>query len=113
MSTEIFKYNGPFKLESGEELSELEIGFNTYGRLNKNRDNVVWVCHALTANSDVFDWWKGLFGDNDYFNPDDHFIVCANILGVALWQQQSFKHKPGYGAALLFVIPAIYGEGYC
>jgi homoserine O-acetyltransferase len=81
MSTEIYKYNKPFKLESGKQLKELEIGFNTYGTLNKKRDNVVWVCHALTANSDVFDWWKGLFGDNDHFNPNEHFIVCANILG--------------------------------
>ncbi|WP_295798646.1 homoserine O-acetyltransferase [Mucilaginibacter sp.] len=81
MSTEIFKYNKPFELESGKQLKELQIGYNTYGKLNKNADNVVWVCHALTANSDVFDWWKGLFGDNDYFNPEDYFIVCANILG--------------------------------
>jgi len=79
--TEIFKYNKPFELESGKQLKELQIGYNTYGKLNKNADNVVWVCHALTANSDVFDWWKGLFGDNDYFNPEDYFIVCANILG--------------------------------
>lgn len=81
MNAEIFKYQQAFKLESGGQLNELEIGFHTYGVLNKNRDNVVWVCHALTANSDVFDWWKGLFGDNNYFNPDDYFIVCANILG--------------------------------
>ncbi|MEP6613149.1 MAG: homoserine O-acetyltransferase, partial [Mucilaginibacter sp.] len=81
MSTEIFKYNKPFELESGKQLKELQIGYNTYGKLNKNADNVVWVCHALTANSDVFDWWKGLFGNNDYFNPEDYFIVCANILG--------------------------------
>jgi homoserine O-acetyltransferase/O-succinyltransferase len=81
MSTEIFKYNKPFELESGKQLKELQIGYNTYGKLNKNADNVVWVCHALTANSDVFDWWNGLFGDNDYFNPEDYFIVCANILG--------------------------------
>jgi homoserine O-acetyltransferase len=79
--TEIFKYNKPFELESGKQLRELQIGYNAYGKLNKNADNVVWVCHALTANSDVFDWWKGLFGDNDYFNPEDYFIVCANILG--------------------------------
>lgn len=81
MNTEIFKHNKPFKLESGDQLKELEIGFHTYGTLNKNRDNVVWVCHALTANADVFDWWKGLFGENNYFNPATHFIVCANILG--------------------------------
>ncbi len=81
MNAQIFKYTQPFKLESGKKLRELEIGYHTYGQLNKNRDNVVWVCHALTANADVFDWWKGLFGENDYFNPEDHFIVCANILG--------------------------------
>lgn len=81
MDAEIYKYNRPFELESGKQLQGLEIGFHTYGTLNKNADNVVWVCHALTANSDVFDWWKGLFGDNDYFNPDEYFIVCANILG--------------------------------
>ena len=81
MSTQVFEYKEPFKLESGKQLAALEIGFHTYGKLNKNKDNVVWVCHALTANSDVFDWWKGLFGDKDHFNPDEHFIVCANILG--------------------------------
>jgi homoserine O-acetyltransferase len=59
MSIKSFTYTGTFELESGQKLQGLEIGFNTYGSLNKNRDNVVWVCHALTANSDVFDWWKG------------------------------------------------------
>jgi len=81
MSTQIFNYTQPFELESGQKIQNLEIGYHTYGRLNANKDNVVWVCHALTANSDVFDWWKGLFGENDFFNPDEHFIVCANILG--------------------------------
>jgi len=81
MNTQIFKHTQPFELESGQKIQNLEIGYHTYGRLNANKNNVVWVCHALTANSDVFDWWKGLFGENDFFNPDDHFIVCANILG--------------------------------
>ena len=81
MNTQIFKYPQTFKLESGKKLRGLEIGYHTYGKLNKNRDNVVWVCHALTANSDVMDWWKGLFGKDNFFNPDEHFIVCANVLG--------------------------------
>jgi len=29
----------------------------------------------------VFDWWNGLFGENFLFNPDEYFIVCANVLG--------------------------------
>ncbi|RZK48675.1 MAG: homoserine O-acetyltransferase [Pedobacter sp.] len=76
-----YKYPKVFKLESGKKIRDLEIVYHTYGKLNSNQDNVVWVCHALTANSDVFDWWTGLFGKNNLFNPDEHFIICANILG--------------------------------
>ena len=105
MSTEIFKYEKPFKLESGRELPELEIGFHTYGTLNKKRDNVVWVCHALTANSDVFDWWKGLFGENDYFNPGDHFIVCANILGSPYGSVNPLSINPVTGQPYYLAFP--------
>lgn len=71
----------PFVLESKEVLPELTITFHTYGTLNEKKDNVVWVCHALTANSDVFSWWPGVVGVNCVINPDEHFIVCANIVG--------------------------------
>jgi len=81
MNTEIFKYTEAFEFESGQQIQDLEIGFHTYGRLNKAKDNVIWICHALTANADVFDWWKGLVGTGFLFNPEEHFIVCANILG--------------------------------
>jgi homoserine O-acetyltransferase len=70
-----------FVLESGKSFPEIQIAYHTYGKLNKEKDNVVWVTHALTANSDVFDWWKGLFGNNNLFNPEEHFIVCANVIG--------------------------------
>jgi len=80
MSAEIFKYSKTLTLESGQKLHGLQIGYHTFGKLNKSRNNVIWVCHALTANSDVMDWWAGLFGENDLFNPDEHYIVCANIL---------------------------------
>lgn len=81
MNLQVFKHNKQFNLENGETLASLEIAYHTYGNLNANKSNVIWVCHALTANSDVFDWWKGLFGNNDYFNPQDHFIICANVIG--------------------------------
>lgn len=70
-----------FELESGENLPEVTIGYHTYGTLNASKSNVVWVCHALTANSDATDWWKGVVGENSAIDPDKYFIVCANILG--------------------------------
>ncbi|MBC8052724.1 MAG: homoserine O-acetyltransferase [Sphingobacteriaceae bacterium] len=81
MSIQKFTYTDSFKFENGAEISGLEIAFQTFGTLNEKKDNVIWVCHALTGNSDVFDWWQGLFGEDDLFNPRDYYIVCANILG--------------------------------
>jgi homoserine O-acetyltransferase len=70
-----------YTLENGQVLPDLTIAYHTYGRLNKEKDNVVWVCHALTANSDVCSWWPGVVGEHCVINPEEHFIVCANILG--------------------------------
>lgn len=81
MSLKQIKYKKIFHLECGEELSKLEIAYHTYGKLNHSKDNVVWICHALTANSDAADWWPGMIGEGCLFDPAEKFIVCANILG--------------------------------
>ncbi len=72
---------GRLTLESGVTLQQVEIGYHTFGTINKDQSNVIWVCHALTANSDVTDWWSGLFGKGKLFDTDKYFIVCSNILG--------------------------------
>ncbi len=76
-----FYYEKPFELECGDELPGINIAYHTYGSLNEHKSNVVWVCHALTANSDAAHWWAGLIGENRLINPGKYFIVCANILG--------------------------------
>ncbi|MER2997058.1 homoserine O-acetyltransferase MetX [Pontibacter populi] len=83
MSTEqhTFHYQQEFKLESGISLPGFQLAYTTYGTLNPQRDNVVWVCHALTGSSDFTDWWSGLFGDGKLYDPEDWFIVCANTPG--------------------------------
>ncbi|MEJ8757479.1 homoserine O-acetyltransferase [Pontibacter sp. H259] len=80
-STRYFNYKQPFALESGGTLPELTIAYHTYGTLNTAKDNVVWICHALTANADAADWWNGLVGEGKALDPGKYFIVCANILG--------------------------------
>lgn len=80
-SSQLYHHKETVTLENGKTLPDLQVAYHTYGQLNSNKSNVIWVCHALTANADVLDWWKGLFGENDLFNPEEHFIVCANVLG--------------------------------
>jgi len=76
-----FHYQKEFVLESGASLPGFQLAYTTFGQLNQERSNVVWVCHALTGNSDFTDWWGGLFGEGKLYDPADWFIVCANTLG--------------------------------
>jgi len=76
----VFKLNTPFTLESGSVLNDLKISYSTYGQLNADASNVIWVCHALTADANPKDWWSGLLGEECYYNPKDYFIVCANVI---------------------------------
>lgn len=78
---QIFLSKQPFDLEINGKLPELKIAYHTYGTLNAEKSNVLWICHALTASSDAKDWWNGLVGEGKVFDTDKYFIVCANILG--------------------------------
>lgn len=79
--TQYYTYDKPFLLECGVELPSLRIAYDTYGTLNADRSNVIWVCHALTANSDVADWWPHTVESGCFLDPEKYYTVCANFLG--------------------------------
>ena len=75
---QFYSNQAKLKLESGKSLNGIRIAYNTYGNIE---NPAIWVCHALTANSDVSDWWEGVFGEGNFLDPSRYFIVCANVLG--------------------------------
>ena len=77
----LYHHSKSFKLESGSALPGFQLKYTTLGKLNAERSNVIWVCHALTGDSSVNDWWRDLFVEEGPFDPKEHFIICANVLG--------------------------------
>lgn len=102
-----FRYNQPFTTETGATLPELTIAYHTYGQLNEDKSNVVWVCHALTANSAVFDWWPGFVGEGCVINPEKYFIVCANIIGSCYGSTGPLSSNPTTGEPYYHDFPFI------
>lgn len=72
-----------FSFEAGGCLNQLEIVYHTSEREYQQGDRVVWLCHALTANSDPLDWWPEMVGQGCCVDPDKDFVVCINIFGSA------------------------------
>lgn len=79
----------PLELEKGDRLEEVEICFETFGRLDEERSNAVLVCHAISGDSHVTrhdpeddpGWWEVLVGPGKAIDTDRYFVICANVLG--------------------------------
>jgi homoserine O-acetyltransferase/O-succinyltransferase len=78
-------------LESGRTLGPLTLAYETYGRLDPEKNNAVLVCHAFSGNAHVSGtngpdgknpgWWDDMVGPGKAIDTDRYFVVCSNILG--------------------------------
>jgi homoserine O-acetyltransferase len=90
-------FENTIELEGGGVLRGIEVAYHSFGRLNRESNNVIWVCHALTANSDVDAWWPGMVGPGRLFDTDKYFIICANILGSCYGSTGPLSVNPDTG----------------
>ena len=102
-----YEYSTPVILENGQQLPSVTIAYHTYGRLNEARDNVIWICHALTANSDAQSWWPGMIGKGLVFDTSKYFVVCANILGSCYGTTGPLSINPATGEPWFHQFPQI------
>ena len=97
----------PFTFETGPTLEALTIVFHTSKPAPEPGDTVVWICHALTANSDPEDWWPSLVGPGKLFDTERMFILCANMPGSAYGTTGPRTVDPQTGKPYFFSFPAI------
>jgi homoserine O-acetyltransferase len=107
MTQEVFHSIEPLELESGEVLPSYDLAFSTYGTLNPNKSNVIWVVHALTGDSNAAEWWNGLIGEDKFFDPANHFIICANLLGSCYGSTNPFSENPQTGQPYFYDFPQV------
>ncbi len=77
-------------LESGKKLKNVQIAYETYGKLNKENSNAILVCHALSGDAHVAGWYEGdkkpgwwdvIIGPGKCLDTDKYFIICSNVIG--------------------------------
>jgi homoserine O-acetyltransferase/O-succinyltransferase len=103
----IFHYHQTFRLEAGGALPGFQLKYATLGKLNEERNNVIWVCHALTGNADFTDWWGGLFSSDSPFDPAKNFIICANMLGGCYGSTGPLSVNPATGGPYFHDFPTV------
>tara|TARA_Y100001960_G_C14719891_1_gene851809 strand:- start:39 stop:1151 length:1113 start_codon:yes stop_codon:yes gene_type:complete len=86
----IMKSNSPLKLISGKELGAVEIVYETYGELNREKSNAILICHALSGNHHAAGyhendekpgWWDNMIGPKKPIDTEKFFVVSPNNIG--------------------------------
>ena len=93
-AVEYFGPDAPLALDSGANLSPFQIAYETYGKLNADKSNVVLICHALTGDQYAASrhpltgkpggWWAQMVGPGLPIDTDRFFIICQNVLGSCM-----------------------------
>ena len=88
--TSIAQIRNPLKLSSGKIINEYDLKYETYGNLNKEKNNAVLVCHALSGNHHAAGfyendkkpgWWDNMIGPDKPIDTNKLYVVCLNNLG--------------------------------
>lgn len=89
-SITLFK-NKDFMLESGEKFGPIIVTYETFGKLNKQKNNAILIIHALTGDTHVcshYDkdkktpgWWDRIVGPGKPVDTNKYFVICSNCLG--------------------------------
>jgi homoserine O-acetyltransferase len=94
-------------LESGAVLKHARVAYQTWGTLNDAGTNAVVVCHALTGNAHVDEWWTELIGPGRPLDTNRYFVICANALGSPYGSSSPLTMDPDTGSPYGPDFPAI------
>lgn len=76
---------------AGTKFGPVRVAYETYGELSPERDNAIFVCHALTGDAHIagltspesrkVGWWDELVGPGKGLDTSKYFVICANVFG--------------------------------
>jgi len=81
---------GELVLESGKKIEGVKVAYETYGRLNEDRNNAILIAHAFSGDAHAAGchdgaekpgWWDNMIGPGKAFDTDRYFVICSNVLG--------------------------------
>ena len=95
--------------------TEVEVAYQTLGKLSARRDNAILVCHALSGTAHVAGlqpetgrpgWWDFHVGPGKAIDTDKFFVICSNVLGGCDGTTGPISPRPDTGKPYGMEFPA-------
>jgi homoserine O-acetyltransferase len=88
-ATQIYHCDDPLLLDWGGVLREFDIAYESWGRMNADRSNVILLHTGLSASSHAHStpenpqpgWWEKFIGPGLALDTDKYHIICTNVIG--------------------------------
>ncbi len=79
----------PYKLHRGGTICHIKIAFESWGTLNKKKDNVIVILTGLSPDAHAASsarcprvgWWEFMLGQGKPIDTDKYFVICINSFG--------------------------------
>ena len=113
----LFEPPTALETESGAKLGPVTVAYETYGELSPERDNAVFICHALTGDAHAAGihheddrkpgWWDDFIGPGKGLDTDRYFVICANVIGGCQGTTGPSSINPATGEQFGLEFPAM------
>ena len=115
-------FTEPLRLQSGAQLADYTLMYETYGALNADKSNAVLVCHALNASHHVagvyadepkkVGWWDNMVGPGKPLDTDRFFVIGVNNLGSCFGSTGPMHINPATGKPYGAAFPVVTVEDW-
>lgn len=104
------------RTQSGHEFDELQVSYQTHGRLSLEKDNAILICHALSGDAHVAGvsprtgrpgWWDYHVGPGKAIDTDKFFVICSNVLGGCSGSTGPASTDPKTGQPYAMTFPPV------
>lgn len=96
----------PYIMHRGGVLNEVNIAYETWGELNRKKDNVVLIFTGLSPDAHAASsprcpragWWEYMIGPDKPIDTKKYFVICVNSLGSCFGSTgpQSINNATGH-----------------
>ncbi len=112
---DLFPSSGPLRFGNGELLGPIRVAYETYGTLNSDASNAIFICHALTGDAHAAGvhsttdkkpgWWDTFIGPGKGIDTSKYFVICANVLGGCQGTTGPSSINPSTGKRFCLAFP--------
>ena len=109
------KLAAPLPMRRGGVLEGVEIAYETWGTLNRARDNAVLIftglspsAHAASSPDDSSPgWWEDMVGPGRPIDSNRFYVVCVNSLGSVFGSTNPSSINPHTGQSYRLSFPIL------